>query len=293
MIVLALYSIYLYFDNDLPINAPAKIIDQMAYLFAAVFFLYETRLSIGREKWRGYIAFGFIAALISAYSSIPALIYFFAKETEISVSIYEMVLSAALFIFISSRMLLTSELIEDVVSPFTNIISKASDQRTSDIAPVAKIEDITEAEDETIDENQLTIDDVCVGGARKESESDEKSDDASEKTDASISASESKETDDASYSADESDSSQITIDTDAENATDSDAADAEDKTEGSAESSDVSGNADAENADKNGEANAEDKAEGSAESSDVSESTDGESKNNEEKKAGESDSADK
>ena len=71
IIFMAFYSAYLYFDTSLPLNSPAKITDQMAYLFAAVFFLYETRLSLGREKWRGYIAFGFIAAMLTAYSVVP------------------------------------------------------------------------------------------------------------------------------------------------------------------------------------------------------------------------------
>ena len=157
---LAVYAIYLYFENDLPINSPGKILNQLAFLFAAVFFLYETRLSIGREKWRAYIAFGFIAALISAYSSIPSLIYYFARGTEVAGSIYEMVLGAAFFLFISSRILLTGELIEDMVSPFAEAFMAASEARSAEIAPKAEETDHEETEVETVDENQLTIDDA-------------------------------------------------------------------------------------------------------------------------------------
>ncbi len=259
---LAIYSIYLYFDNDLPINSPAKILDQMAYLFAAVFFLYETRLSIGREKWRGYIAFGFIAALISAYSSIPSLIYFFAKDTEISVSIYEMILSSALFIFITSRMLLTSELIEDVASPFAKIIAEASDQRTADITPAVKEEEISETEDEAIDENQLTIDDVCDSEATENA-----ADNTAETSDASIPADEADVSEPAV--SEDADNAQLTLSTDAQNATYTEdekeslaESDAEDKESGAAvdeaknedasESSEKDGKADAEIADTEG-----------------------------------------
>lgn len=157
---LAVYAIYLYFDNALPINAPAKILNQIAFLFAAVFFLYETRLSIGRERWRAYIAFGFIAALITAYSSIPSLIYFFARGTEVAGSIYEMILGAALFLFISSRILLTGELIEDTVSPFAEAFDAASEARSAEIAPKAEELSEEDEESETVDENQLTIDDA-------------------------------------------------------------------------------------------------------------------------------------
>ena len=128
------------------------------------------RLSIGRVKWRSYIAFGFIAALLSAYSSIPALIYYFAESVEISVSIYEMMLSLALFIFITSRIILTCELIEDVESPFARIFAEASDSRTASIKPLVT-EDLREEPDtEAIDENQITIDDVCATEEEKASD---------------------------------------------------------------------------------------------------------------------------
>jgi hypothetical protein len=168
---LSLYAIYLYFDNSAPVNNPDKILNELAYLFAAVFFLYETRLSIGRERWRGYIAFGFIAALISAYSSIPSLIYYFANGGEISRSIYEMILSSAIFIFASARILLTAELIEDTESEFAMIFKAASEERSAEITPPeptpAEPEAI-ESPDEALDENQLTIDDVCESDSEKD-----------------------------------------------------------------------------------------------------------------------------
>ena len=37
---LALYASYLYFDTKLTLNSPNKIVDQVAFLFAALFFLY-------------------------------------------------------------------------------------------------------------------------------------------------------------------------------------------------------------------------------------------------------------
>jgi len=159
---LAVYVVYLYFDNDLPINSPGKILNQISFLFAAVFFLYETRLSIGREKWRAYVAFGFISALLSAYSSIPSLIYYFAEGTEIAGSVYEMVLAAALFIFVTARILLTGDLIEDTVSPFAVAFGMASDARSAEIAPQVKDPEPEEEEAETVDENQLTIDDALA-----------------------------------------------------------------------------------------------------------------------------------
>ena len=127
----ALYAAYLYFDSSLPLNAPNKIIDQMAYLFSALFFLYEIRISLGREKWNLYMAFGFVSALLTATSSIPALIFYFSRGTIISNEIGENVLTLCLFIFIASRIMLASTLRPDVESDFVNMMKEASQARNA------------------------------------------------------------------------------------------------------------------------------------------------------------------
>ncbi len=106
---LIIYAVYLYFTTDLPLNSPNKIVDQTAYVFAAVFFLYEARATLGKAMWRTYAIFGQIAALLCAYSSIPALAVFFIKGKTISNSIYESILTFTLFIFISARLILFTE----------------------------------------------------------------------------------------------------------------------------------------------------------------------------------------
>ena len=139
-----------------------KLIDEMAYLSVAVFFLYETRLSLGRERWRGYIAFGFISALLCAYSSIPSLIYYFVKRNAISMSLYETALTLTLFVFITTRTLMTGDLIKDKISPKIQLLIDASDARSEEISANA----ITEAEAESTEacdeiENQITISDIA------------------------------------------------------------------------------------------------------------------------------------
>ncbi|MBQ7363248.1 MAG: hypothetical protein IJW48_02230 [Clostridia bacterium] len=112
VVFLALYAAYLYFNSKLPLNAPNKLIDQLAFLSSALFFLYESRISLGREKWRCYVTFGLIASFLTAYSSIPALITYFVKGRIISNSIEESVLTATLFFFITSRLFLTASISE-------------------------------------------------------------------------------------------------------------------------------------------------------------------------------------
>ncbi len=107
-IFFAAYAAYLYFDNSTPLNSPSKIADQMAYLASAAFFLYETRISLGRSHWRSHTAFGIMAAAVSLYASVPALVVFFAKGILITKSLASTVLVLALGLFALARVILFS-----------------------------------------------------------------------------------------------------------------------------------------------------------------------------------------
>ncbi|MBQ8689871.1 MAG: hypothetical protein IJ515_05875 [Clostridia bacterium] len=164
LLFLCAYVAFIYFDTSLPLNAPNKIADEMAYLFIALFFLYEIRLSLGRERWKQYIAFGFMAALLSAYSSIPALIVYFAKGKTISLSIYENVLTLMFFVFITLKLLLASYLTEDKTSSVVEGIMKLSAERSAELeTPTETVEDAITANEEVAeepDENQISIMDI-------------------------------------------------------------------------------------------------------------------------------------
>lgn len=103
---LAIYALLLYFDKaEHPTNSPNRFIDELAYLSAALFFLYEARIPLGRTKWRGYVSFGLVATLLCAYSSIPAIVLYIANGQIISESIFESVLTLTLAIFTLSKIL--------------------------------------------------------------------------------------------------------------------------------------------------------------------------------------------
>ena len=113
VLFLCVYPAYLYFDTSLPINAPNKVVDQMAYLFCAIFFLYELRISLGRDRWGAYAAFGLISALLTAYSALPSLIVYFVRGEVISNSIAENALTLSLFVFITCRLITVRSLYSD------------------------------------------------------------------------------------------------------------------------------------------------------------------------------------
>ena len=174
LLFLCAYVAYIYFDTSLPLNAPNKIADEMAYLFVALFFLYEIRLSLGREKWKQYISFGFMAALLSAYSSVPSLIVYFVKGKTISLSVYESVLTFTFFVFITLKLLLASRLTEDKTSPFVEGIIGLCSVRSAELeamrAPAVAEDDAVEEVAEDADENQISIMDIETEEADDEEE---------------------------------------------------------------------------------------------------------------------------
>ena len=157
LLFICMYVAYIYFDTTLPINAPTRIVDEVAYLGAAMFFIGEIRLSLGRENWRRYITFAFAGALVTAYSAIPNLLYYFARTEIISLSIYESLLTLALFIFIISKIFLTPMLMKDERSGVVERIIAAAEARAAALEPVIVSEPGEKANESEADENQITI----------------------------------------------------------------------------------------------------------------------------------------
>ncbi len=163
VLFLALLSAYTYFSDNMHMNSLIKITDQIAYVFAAVFFLYECRVALDREKWTGYIAFGGIAALLSAYSSIPALLVYFVKGELISRSLAENMLMLSIFLLVVSRLIMLLSSPEDKKSETVEAIDLMSSARRAEmeasaLARVRALENIKEensSDDEPVIENVL------------------------------------------------------------------------------------------------------------------------------------------
>ena len=158
LVFLCMYIIYIFFDRNTPINTPAKIIDELAFLSTALFFLYETRLSLGRERWRPYITYAFISTLLAGYSAIPSLITYFATGRIVSISIYETVLTLSFFVFSLFKLVLVRELVEEKNSSIVKKLIHYSNERQEELTPVEQ----TDTEAYIEDENQLSISDITV-----------------------------------------------------------------------------------------------------------------------------------
>jgi len=158
ILCLALYAILLYFDRVLPINAPCKIADQMAFALASLFFTADVRLTLGREKWRLYVPMGFLAFIAASYSAVPSLIVYFVsaiKDSEpvtLSLSISGNVLCLTLAIFAVAKVYTVAFLKTDKQGRVAEMIFDRSTKP-----------EVTEEEPlEYNDENQISIDDLIA-----------------------------------------------------------------------------------------------------------------------------------
>ena len=177
---LAVYAVLLYFNKEIhPTNSPNRLIDELAYLSAAIFFLYESRIPLGRAKWRGYVSFGLIAALLCSYSSIPALVLYFAKGQIISESLVESILTLTLAIFICSKVMQTKKLTPDVECETAQSIVSLATARAEEIEELRKSsraqDNINEENDEVEEAANYSFDIPYT-----EPESDTESEDAAE-----------------------------------------------------------------------------------------------------------------
>ena len=133
MLYLAFYALMLYFNAKSPINAPVKICDQMACVSLAIFFAYQTRISLERPMWRMYVVSGLTATLLSAYSAIPSLIVYLAKGEIISHTISETILTLSLFVFVLIRTITALTAVEDGESPIVELVKKMHETRAKEI----------------------------------------------------------------------------------------------------------------------------------------------------------------
>lgn len=161
---LALYSAQLFFNKQIhPTNSPNKLVDQMAYIFAAIFFLYESRIPLGRAKWRPYVSFGLIATLLTTYSAIPSLVVYAVNGYVVSDSIIESVLTLTLSVFIFSKVLQTRNLTPNAecdAAKSINLMAMMREEEIEEQRKLSRAQDSNnmEAKDDAEDASNYTFD---------------------------------------------------------------------------------------------------------------------------------------
>ncbi len=177
---LAFYAIEVYIDSSLAVNDPSKVLRQITFMVAAAFFVFEARISLGREKWRIYSTFGLIAASLTAYASIPALVTYYVNGEVINspsvkslASLEEYVLLFALFIFILARLCLTIFLKEETENELVKALGEYAKDREE------RVNESYGRFQEIFASKQLSIFDL-YGGDEEISEAEENAENAPE-----------------------------------------------------------------------------------------------------------------
>ena len=141
VLFLAVYSMYLFFNKEThPTNSPNKIIDQMAYLCSAVYFLFESRIHLGRAKWRAYVTFGLIATELCLFSSIPSLINYAVDGYVVADTITESVLTLSLAVLMGSRVIQSRNLTPNDQCSQAKGIEALAAHREEEIEQMRKLE---------------------------------------------------------------------------------------------------------------------------------------------------------
>lgn len=99
-----IYTLFLYFEPSLPLNADVKLLAQGALLAAALFFLYDARITLGKPRWAFRTAIGLAAMLITASVSLPNLIYYLLRHESVLQTPVHDFLIFGFFLYISARM---------------------------------------------------------------------------------------------------------------------------------------------------------------------------------------------
>lgn len=158
---LAFYAILIYLDGSLALNDATKTLRQTTFLLTGIFFLYEARISLGREMWRIYTTFGLVSASLTAYTAVPAIITYYVKGELISYSGYKSLTSIeeylfllALCIFIVARLCLTMTLKEEKENELVAALAQSALERE------ARVNESTEMHQEIFASKQLSIFDL-------------------------------------------------------------------------------------------------------------------------------------
>ena len=98
-----IYAAFLFFRSGSAIHQPQKIATEMAAIAASIFLLEETRVTLGKERWKSYFVLGTVTALLSAYAMLPAFAAYIMEGEMIASSLGEFLMLFSVFIFAACR----------------------------------------------------------------------------------------------------------------------------------------------------------------------------------------------
>lgn len=98
-----MYAAFLFFRVGGAIHQPQKIATEMAAIATSIFLLEETRVALGKERIKIYLALGITTALVSAYAVLPVFTVYIIKGKMIAHSWGEIAVLLSVLIFATCR----------------------------------------------------------------------------------------------------------------------------------------------------------------------------------------------
>lgn len=93
----------LYFDTTLTINNPSKLAEQLALVSVMLYFLYECRFFIDKQRPAIYLAIGFISSVMLGVSVLPNIISAFFLGIDVTTGFYTQIAELGIFVYVLFR----------------------------------------------------------------------------------------------------------------------------------------------------------------------------------------------
>ncbi|MBR5453681.1 MAG: hypothetical protein IKV54_06345 [Clostridia bacterium] len=97
----------LYFDLTYTINNPAKVSEQLLCIAFMLFFLYESRTLIGRNRPAAQLAIGNAAIILSVVSVLPNVLAYFLYGYNLSISFASQIAELGVTVYVIVRLAVT------------------------------------------------------------------------------------------------------------------------------------------------------------------------------------------
>ena len=124
------YSAYLYLDTSIARNAHIEVSEEMMFVALSLYFLYEVRISLGKQKQNLYVMFAMMSGVLCAYNTIPTLIYYIVTGRLLTSSLTVFLLSCGVLLFILMRLALFEKSPTDAPIPLVKRLVQFASARS-------------------------------------------------------------------------------------------------------------------------------------------------------------------
>ncbi len=150
------YSAYLYLNTEMPRNAHIELCEEMTWIALMLYFLYEVRIALGKQKQNLYVSFAMIGGLLCAYNVIPTFIYYIATGRLLASSFTAFLLLCGTLAFILMRLALFAKSPVDAPIPLVENLLKLARAREEEVREIEAFYAPALPEEETEDLTEIS-----------------------------------------------------------------------------------------------------------------------------------------